>query len=158
MHPSPNGIINEQSFNPPNTRWMLNVSQEPVFLFFELVFPQKSPRFAIVVVVVECICRSWSRETKNVRDQKSSAALSQLPSRSESAPLINHFSSEKSGGTVTDSKISQEKNPLTMMKSRFKARSTRMQRRFGWESLWGRPGVCFVGELIFKPSADSSRL
>lgn len=38
--------------------------------------------------------------------------ITQLPS-SESTPLINHFSSEKSGGTVTDSKISQEKNPHT---------------------------------------------
>lgn len=48
--------------------------------------------------------------------------------------LINHFSSEKSSGTVTDSKISQEKIPTRLMKSRFKARSTHECNGVGWES------------------------
>lgn len=83
--------------------------------------------------------------------------ITQLPS-SESTPLINHFSSEKSGGTVTDSKISQEKKiPTRLMKSRFKARSTRMHVA-GWMRKSLRSARCLTRQkIIFQSSADRTR-
>lgn len=129
------------------------ISQEPVFSSSSSFF-LKNLRFAFVVL--GCISWSWS-EKQNVRARKSSAALSELPS-SESTPLINHFSSEKSSGTVTDSKISQEKKSPHDWWNHASKRGQH-ECNAGWMRKSWRSARCLARKkLIFQPSADWSRL
>lgn len=85
----------------PNTRWMLDFLRTS-FLFSALVFPQKSASFSSVL---------GAFVSRNVRGRKYQPSYRRALPSSEGTLLINHFSSENSNGTVTDSKISQEKSP-----------------------------------------------